>query len=198
MERPGRDEELEYGLKGRCLSDSPSSSLPQHWGSFHLPEGPLRSLADVALSLDLPSERRGPQGPSPQGLAHLVPDGGRLPGTATDLTPFATRPVDSLAVQLVLIGSRECVHVWGGPAAWMSFLEPGGFLGRALAQSRGVLVGLSGHGLCCMLFSRELVLSLFTSYPGHQLLQGQAGLPCSCRILSSWHRATTQHFRLQE
>ena len=35
--------------------------------------------------------------------------GARLPGTPTDLTPFATRPVDSLAVQFVLIGSRECV-----------------------------------------------------------------------------------------
>ena len=67
MERPGQDEELEYGLKGRCLLDSPSSSLPQPWGSFHLPEGPLRSLADVALSLDLPSEGRGPQGPFPPG-----------------------------------------------------------------------------------------------------------------------------------
>lgn len=86
----------------------------------------------------------------------------------------------------------------GGPAAWMSFSEPRGFLGGALAQTRGALVGLSGHGMCCVLFSRELVLSLSTSYPGHQLPQGQAGLSCSCRILSGWHRATPQHFRLQE
>lgn len=61
------------------------------------------------------SPQRGgdPRAHSPQGLAHLVPDGGHLPGIPTNLTPFATRPVDSLAVQLVLIGSRECVHVWG-------------------------------------------------------------------------------------
>ena len=40
----------------------------QTWGSSHLPEGPLRPLADVTLSLDPPSEKQGPQGPSPKAL----------------------------------------------------------------------------------------------------------------------------------
>lgn len=72
-------------------------------GQFCLPEGPLRFLADVALSLDLPSERRGPQGPLPQGLAQLVPDGDPPPWDPHRPDPIATRPVDSLTVQLVLI-----------------------------------------------------------------------------------------------
>lgn len=128
--------------------------------------------------------------------------GARLPGTPTDLTPFVTRPVDSLAVQFMLIGSRECVPESGWACSLNVLVRTWRLPGMGPCPEPqglcGASVGLSGHGVCCLLFSRGLVQSLSTSYLGHQPPQGQAGLPCSCRILSSWHRATTQHFRLQE
>lgn len=123
----------------------------------------------MALSLDLPSERRGPWGPLPQGLAQLVPDGDPPPWDPHRPDPIAARPVDSLTVQLVLIWSRECVHVLGWACSLAVLVRtwrlPGMGPRPELQGLCGASVELSGHGVCCLLFSRFVTVHLLPWAP---------------------------------
>lgn len=182
--------------------------LPWSWDNSHLPEGPLGTLADVALSPDPLSERQRLQDPSPR--AWLTWDLTGLPrrGPAA-LTASASWSVRFPSRAISANWKREVCACVG--CAWNSSVlvrtsRPCASWDRLFPRALGSPAGLDGVvgsfpsiGYTGPVHNGASALQRAQALTGHLLPQvpvapraGQAH-PFHCQILLAWHRAAALH-----